>query len=395
MKGRKAGLAASAALALAVAPAQAGTAKQSVFGTLADGRPVPAVTLMNGNGVSATVVAYGAMLHSVILPDRDGTPADIALGHGTLQEYLANPQYMGSTVGRFANRIATGRFTLDGRPYTVPVNNGPNSLHGGKAGFDKLLWDVVKVSDGPKASVHLRLVSPDGDQGYPGRMTVDAVYSLDEANHLSIEYRATTDAPTLVNITNHAYWNLSGEGSANGAMGTILTIPADAYLPTDAGAIPTGVVQPVAGTPFDFRSPRAIGERVRDGRDQQIRFGRGYDHNWVLRREVSPREQLVARAEDPVSGRGFELWSTQPGLQFYSGNFLDGTSIGKSGRIYRAGDAFVLEPQIFPDTPNQPAFGSARLAPGQTYRNLMTYRLTTGKPAPAQAKARVKGKDNR
>jgi aldose 1-epimerase len=213
-------------------------------------------------------------------------------------------------------------------------------------------------------------------------MTVDATYSLDERNNLTIEYVATTDKPTIANITNHAYWNLSGEGSANGAMGHIVTIPAQTFLPTDEGAIPLGEFRPVKGTVFDFRTPHAVGERVRDARDQQIEWGRGYDHNWVIGREVTRDQHLMARVYDPASGRGFELWSNQPGLQFYSGNFLDATSHGKSRHIYRMGDAIVMEPQIFPDAPNQKGFPEARLNPGQTYHNVMTYRLTTGTAAP-------------
>lgn len=367
------------AAALAVpAVAQAAEAKKGSFGTLPDGRAVESVTLTNGRGVSARVIAYGATLQSVILPDAAGKPADIALGYPSIDKYLSKPQYFGGTVGRYANRIAAGTFTLDGRTYHTPTNDGANSLHGGTTGFDKVLWQVMALKSGPTASVTLRHVSRDGEMGYPGTLTVDATYSLDENNNLSIDYKATTDKATIVNITNHAYWNLSGEGSANGAMGTVLTIPADSYVPTDAGSIPTGELKPVAGTVFDFRSPHVVGERVRDASDQQIVFGRGYDHNWVVGKTVTADQHLMARVVDPASGRGFELWSNQPGVQFYSGNFLDGTSSGKSERIYRAGDAIVLEPQIFPDTPNHPAFGSARLAPGQTYRNTMTYRLTAG-----------------
>ncbi|MBC9033389.1 galactose mutarotase [Sphingomonas sp. JC676] len=376
--------AAIGALAAAIvisAPADAATAKRGSFGKLPDGRVVASVTLANARGVSATVITYGATLQSVVLPDRVGRRADVALGYDNIGDYLAKPQYFGGTVGRFANRIAVGRFRLDGQSYQTPVNNGKNSLHGGTIGFDKVLWEVVSVKNGPVASVTLRYVSPDGDQGYPGTMTVDATYSLDEKNNLSIEYVATTDRTTIANITNHAYWNLSGEGSSNGAMGHVVTIPAQSYLPTDDGAIPTGDYKPVAGTVFDFRRARAVGDRVRDARDQQIVWGRGYDHNWIIGTKVTPTEHLMARVSDPVSGRGFELWSNQPGLQFYSGNFLDGTSSGKAGKIYREGDAIVMEPQIFPDTPNQPKFGSARLEPGQTYRNIMTYRLTTGQPA--------------
>ena len=358
--------------------AHAAEASRGNFGTLPDGRDVAQITLSNAHGISATIVAYGAALHSVILPDRNGRRADVALDYPTIAQTLAQPQYLGATVGRYANRVAKGRFTLDGKSYQLPINNGVNALHGGIVGFDKVLWSVVDVRSGTTASVTLRHVSADGDQGYPGTVTAEATYSLDDSNALTIEYRATTDRTTIVNITNHAYWNLSGEGSANGAMGTLLTIPADTYLPTDKGAIPTGVFAPVAGTAFDFRTPRVIAERLRDGNDQQLAFGRGYDHNFVVKRTVTNDQHLMARAYDPSSGRGFELWSNQPGVQFYSGNFLDGTTTGKSRHIYREGDAFALEPQIFPDTPNQPAFGSARLEPGQVYRNVMTYRFTTG-----------------
>lgn len=365
-------------VACASGGAQAGTAQRTTFGMLPDGRPVPAVMLSNGRGVAVTVIAYGASLQSLIMPDRQGNKADVLLGYDNLGQYLDQPQYFGATVGRFANRIARGRFRLQGQDYRVPVNNGANSLHGGTQGFDKVLWDVVATSNGPIASVTLRYVSRDGDQGYPGTLTATATYSLDEANTLTIDYRATTDRATIVNLSNHAYWNLSGEGSASGAMGTIVTIPAETYLPTDAGSIPTGEFRPVAGTVFDFRTPRAIGERVRDARDEQIRFARGYDHNWVIGRRVTADQHLMARASDPLSGRGFELWSNQPGLQFYSGNFLDGTSHGKARRLYREGDAFVMEPQIFPDTPSRPDFGSAVLRPGDTYHNIMSYRLMTG-----------------
>ncbi len=373
-----AGLIAAAVMA---APADAATARRGTFGRLPDGRAVASVTLANARGVTATVIAYGATLQSLVMPDRAGHRADVALGYDNIGDYLTVPQYFGGTVGRFANRLAAGRFRIDGQTYQTPVNNGRNSLHGGTTGFDKVLWEVVSVKNGPTASVTLRYVSPDGDQGYPGTMTVDATYSLDERNNLTIEYVATTDKPTIANITNHAYWNLSGEGSANGAMGHIVTIPAQSYLPTDDGLIPTGAFTPVGGTVFDFRKPRAIGDRVRDARDPQIVAGRGYDHNWVIGRAVTRDQHLMARVYDPASGRGFELWSNQPGLQFYSGNFLDGTSHGKARKVYREGDAIVMEPQIFPDSPNQKGFPEARLNPGQTYRNVMTYRLSTGQAA--------------
>ena len=284
-------------------------------------------------------------------------------------------------MGRFANRLARGKFVLDGKPYQTPQNNNGNSLHGGERGFDKVLWTVLEVHGGKVAGIKLRYVSPDGDQGYPGTLTVDAAYSLDDANALTIEYTATTDRPTIVNISNHAYWNLAGEGSERGAMAHVLTIPADAYTPVDDTLIPTGETRSVSGTVFDFRHPMAVGTRVRDAREQQIVFGRGYDHNFVIARDVSSAPRLQATVRDPASGRGFELWSNQPGLQFYSGNFLDGTVVGKSKHVYREGDAIVLEPQLFPDTPNHPEFGSARLAPGSTYRNVIIYRFKADAPA--------------
>jgi aldose 1-epimerase len=265
---------------------------------------------------------------------------------------------------------------MDGCDYRVPVNNGPNSLHGGERGFDKVNWSVIGTQDDGTASVTLGHVSPDGDQGYPGTLTVTATYALNDDNELTVEYRAATDAPTLVNLSNHAYWNLAGEGAAEGAMGHLLTIPAEHYLPTDATAIPTGEFRPVEGSAFDFRRPRPIGDRVRDASEEQIRFGKGYDHNMVIAREVADVPRLLARLEHPGSGRVMETMSNQPGLQFYSGNFLDGSSIGKAGQLYRMGDAVALEPQQFPDAPNRPEFGSLRLDPGQTYRNIIIWRFS-------------------
>lgn len=356
--------------------AQAADAKRAVFGKLVNGQVVEAITLSNHKGTSATVITYGASLQALITPDRNGKPADITLGYGDLDRYVSNPQYFGATVGRFANRINKGQYSIDGVAYQAPVNNGVNSLHGGTKGFDKVNWTVVKVTDGDTASVELEYVSPDGDMGYPGEMTVHATYALNENNELTIKYTATTTKTTIVNITNHAYWNLNGEGSAYSVNDSKLTLLADAYLPTDSGAIPTGEVRKVEGTVFDFRKSTAIGARVRDASEQQLVYGRGYDHNWVASRQKTAQPRLMAVVEDDVSGRKLELLSDQPGIQFYSGNFLDGTSSGKSGGIYREGDAFVLEPQIFPDTPNQPAFGSALLHPGETYSNTLIYRFS-------------------
>ncbi len=373
-----------AAASLPGAYAAAGGVKRASFGALSDGRAVEAVTLTNEHGISATILSYGAALQALRLPDRDGRSADVVLGYPSIDGYLRKPEYFGATVGRFANRLAKGRFVLDGTSYQTPQNDHGNSLHGGQRGFDKVLWEVVEVQGGAAPGVTLRYVSPDGDQGYPGTLTVYARYSLDAANALTIEYTAGTDKPTIVNLSNHAYWNLSGEGSPQGAMGHLLTLHADAYTPVDETLIPTGEVRPVSGTVFDFRKPRAIGERVRNAEEPQLVYGRGYDHNFVTAREVSNTPRLQAEVRDPASGRGFELWSNQPGLQFYSGNFLDGTVVGKSGHLYREGDALVLEPQLFPDTANRPEFGSARLAPGATYRNLIIYRFTTDAPAKAR-----------
>lgn len=352
-------------------------ASRAIFGTLADGGAVEAVTLRNAAGMEVRILAYGATVQSVRVPDRTGAFADVALGHATLEEYVDHPQFIGSTIGRVANRVAGGRFTFDGTDYEVPVNNGPNSLHGGTAGFDKRVWEVTELADGDEPHVCLRYVSPEGEMGYPGTLTVTALYRLDAANTLCVEYRATTDRPTLCNLSNHAYWNLAGEGSPEGAMGHLLTIAADEYLPTDATAIPTGEFRRVAGTPFDFREPTPVAAGVRDASDEQIAIGRGYDHNWVISRAVSAEPRLIARVEEPRSGRVMELFSNQPGVQFYSGNFFDGTTRGKSGMLYRMGDAVVLEPQMFPDTPNRPEFGSIRLDPGETYRNLILFRFST------------------
>lgn len=350
-------------------------ATRAVFGHLPDGRAVEAITLVNRAGMSATVITYGATLQSVCVPDRSGVFADVTLGHATLEPYLGQPQFFGSSIGRVANRIAGGRFVLDGIEYRVPVNDGPNALHGGPGGFDKAVWEVIEVSTEPAARVVLVLTSPDGDQGFPGTLQVSVTYTLGDDGALAIEYRAATDRPTLVNLTNHAYWNLAGEGAQTSAMDHVLTIPADYFLPTDSTAIPTGEFAPVSGTPFDFRQPAVIGARVRDGSNAQIWIGRGYDHNWVIARERSAQPRLLARLEHPGSGRVLDVLSTEPGVQFYSGNFLDGSSSGKGGQCYRMGDGIALEPQMFPDTPNQPAFGSIRLEPGAPYRHALMYRF--------------------
>jgi aldose 1-epimerase len=339
------------------------------FGALPDGRHVELISLTTGHGLVLKVMTLGASVQSLQVPDRAGKVADVALGYATLAGYVSKPQYFGATVGRFANRIAAGHFTLDGHSYQLAKNDGPNALHGGLKGFDKSLWTVKSLEAGPTAHLTLELVSPDGDEGYPGKLTVTAIYGLSERNEMSVEYRATTDKPTLVNLSNHTYFDLAGEGSSSGVMGHLLTLNAEEFTPVDATLIPTGEFRKVAGTDFDFRTPKPIGRDIRDGKEEQLVFGKGYDHNWVVSHTVAKEPRVVARVEDPSSGRVMEVLSDQPGLQFYSGNFLDGTTVGKSGHLYRQGDAFVLEPQQFPDTPNRPSFGSSRLAPGAVYRN--------------------------
>ena len=374
---QRAGLMASIlGLATLSMAAHAADARRETFGSMPDGSKVDAVVLSNAHGTTARIIALGASIQSLATPDRNGKSANIALGYASLADYLGNPQYFGATVGRYANRIAKGKFTLDGHAYSVPVNNGINSLHGGSKGFDKVLWTVGEVKhDAGKASVTLSYVSPDGDMGYPGKLTATVTYTLDEENHLSIDYRATTDKTTIVNLSNHAYWNLSGEGSGS-VMEHRLTIAGDAYLPVDAGSIPTGEIRKVADTPFDFRQAKPIGRDIRTN-DTQLLNGHGYDHNWVISKDEASAPRVVARVEDPASGRVLTLKSSKPGLQFYSGNFLDGTTVGTGGHVYRQGDAFVLEPQLYPDTPNQASFGSARLEPGHEYRNLIVYEFTT------------------
>jgi len=348
---------------------------RAVFGTLANGELVESVTLTNNHGMSVRLIGYGASIQSVIVPDANGNLADVTLGYVTLDEYVQAPQYFGATVGRVANRVAHSRFTLSGQEYHVRSNDGPHSLHGGPDGFDKKNWDLL-ACDEEALTATFALTSPDG-QGYPGNLRVLATYQLGEDNSLSVHYRAATDAATVVNLSNHAYWNLSGEGAQQDAMDHVLTIAADAFLPVDAGLIPTGERRSVAGTAFDFREGTPIRARVRDVADSQLRHGRGYDHNWIISGRLSDAPQFVARLEDPHSGRIMTLWSNQPGVQFYSGNFFDGSTVGKAGKSYRIGDGVALEPQGFPDAPNQPSFPSIVLMPGQTYSNIITWMFET------------------
>ena len=323
------------------------------------------------------MITYGATLQSLVAPDRNGVPAEVTLGFDTAAEYETKPSYYGVTVGRYANRIAGGRFTLEGRTFELPQNNNGNSLHGGTEGFDKRNWRIVSMSSGPTASVVMALTSPDRDQGYPGKLDVTVTYSLDDGGDLTIAFEAHTDRPTVVNMTNHALFNLAGVGAPRDAMGHWLMMPASRYTPVDDALIPTGELRAVAGSVFDFREPRQLEQGLRNGTDPQIVAGRGYDHNWALDKGVTATPELAARLADPVSGRLLDVLSTEPGLQLYTGNFLVGTVIGKGGTVYRMGDGIALEPQKFPDTPNQPAFGSARVEPGKPYRHHMIYRVYT------------------
>ena len=332
------------------------------WGRTAEG-PVDRYTLAGDGGLTVRVLTYGGILQSIEVPDRAGRPANVALGFGDLQSYLDNPgPYFGAIIGRFGNRIAGGRFALDGVTRHVPVNDGPNSLHGGTTGFDRRIWAAEPVPDG----LRLTHVSPDGDQGFPGELTVTVGYTLTAGTGLRIDYTATTTAPTVVNLTNHSYFNLGGEGSGP-VSGHLLRLDADHYTPVDATLIPTGEIAPVDGTPMDFRTPTAIGARIRDDFGQ-LRHGRGYDHNWVLR-DARGELRVAAEVTDPAGGRTLTVRTTEPGVQFYSGNFLDGTVTGTSGRAYRQGDGLALETQHFPDSPNHPHFPSTVLRPGETFRS--------------------------
>lgn len=365
------------ALALAANPAMAADASQAPAGKLANGTQVDAVTLTAANGVSATILTYGATLWKLMAPDRDGKVADVLLAYDDVASFEKTPNFWGATIGRYGNRIADGKFTLDGKSYQLLQNDHGQSLHGGGKGFDVQNWKLESIKSGKVATAVFSLISPDGDSGYPGTVKTKVTYSLDEAGNLQIVFDATTDKPTVLNMTNHAIFNMAGEGSPRDATQNVLTIPASRYTPVNEKLIPTGELRAVEGTPFDFRKPKALAGDIRDGRDQQILYGRGFDHNFALDKGQTKTPELAARLEDPVSGRVLELLTTEPGVQFYSGNFLDGTFLGKQGHLYRMGDGIALEPQKFPDSPNQPSFPSTRVDPGKAYRHVMIYRLST------------------
>jgi aldose 1-epimerase len=344
------------------------------FGTMPDGALIEAIEMDDGRGVRARIVTVGAALQSLECPDREGRSADVVLGFDEGGRYALEGHYLGATVGRYANRIGGGRFLLDGQEVRLPLNDGAHHLHGGPEGWHRRLWRIEEIGGGEEAFVRLSLESPDGDGGYPGHVRAEALYALSAERGLAISYRATTDKPTVIGITNHAYFNLAGAGGDETVLGHRLTIAADDYLPVEPGAIPTGERRTVAGGAFDFREPAVIGSRIRAA-EPQLLLGRGYDHNFVLR-DPAGELRRAARVEHPGSGRVLELLTTAPGLQFYTGNFLDGTMAGKGGRAYRQSDGFCLEPQPFPDTPNRPDFPSARLDPGAVYEHRMVWRLS-------------------
>lgn len=345
------------------------------FGKTQGGQDVTVYTLRNASGVEARIINYGGIVLSLKVPDQNGQMGDVVLGYDTLAEYEKDSPYFGCLIGRYGNRIAKGQFTLNGQTYKLATNNGPNHLHGGRKGFDKVVWEVVKAevgSDGPR--LELRYLSKDGEEGYPGNLQVTAVYTLTADNALRLDYTATTDKDTVVNLTQHSYFNLAGKGNI---LDHVVYLNADKFTPVDRTLIPTGELRPVEGTPFDFRTPTAIGARV-NADDEQIKFGGGYDHNWVINKPMGELG-LQARVTEPTTGRVLEVISTEPGLQFYCGNFLDGSLTGKSGWVYQHRNGFCMEPQHYPDSPNQPNFPSVVLKPGQTYRNTIIYKFSVQK----------------
>jgi aldose 1-epimerase len=368
--------------ASAAAPSHrhAPTISREPFGR-AGGAAVDRYTLTAADGLTVRILTYGGIVQSVQVPDEHGRPVDVALGFATLDDYIAHNSpaagggvYFGALVGRYANRIAKGAFTLDGVTYQVPVNNNGNALHGGPAGFDQKVWTAA-VEHGPDSvSLRLEYVSPDGEMGFPGTLTTRATYTLDNSGSLTLTFRATTDKPTVVSLTNHSYWNLAGESSGD-VYGQLLELNADRYTPVDTAQIPTGRLASVRGTPMDFTRPTAIGARVAQA-DSQLLTGQGYDHNWVVNGGGGAAPVLAARAVDPCSGRTLTVSTTQPGIQFYSGNFLTGTLVGTGGTAYRQSYGFALETQNFPDAPNHPAFPSPVLRPGQVYRHTTVYHLS-------------------
>jgi aldose 1-epimerase len=355
---------------------RAASITRSLFGRTPSGAPVYRYTLTNDQGMQVRILTYGGILQSMTAPDRKGKFRDVALGLAKLSEYRAESPYFGAIIGRYANRIAKGTFSLGGKTYHLPINDAPNSLHGGTKGFDKRLWKPTPLDQGGTVGLRLSRISPDGEMGYPGTMHVTVTYTLTNSNGLRMHYRATTSKPTVLNLTNHTYFNLAGQGSGS-IYDQRMKINADNYTPIDSTLIPTGQIAPVAGTPFDFTTSRVIGSRIRDG-VPQIVFAHGYDHNWVLNGTGGHGSMsLAARAYDPGSGRVLRVLTDQPGIQFYTGNFLDGSIVGLTGKTYRQGDAFTLETQHYPDSPNHPSFPSTVLRPGEVFSSSTVYQFST------------------
>lgn len=351
-------------------PAKAGIEK-SAFGTLPDGAPVDLYTLRNARGMEVKISTYGGTITAWTAPDKTGNYADITLGCDSLAGYLRGTPYFGAIIGRYGNRIAKGKFTLDNATYTLATNNIGNHLHGGIQGFDKVLWTATPF-DGEEPNLKLTYLSKDGEEGYPGNLSVTVVYTLLKDNALKIDYTATTDKATVVNLTNHAYFNLAGKGDIPGHE---LTLHANRFLPVDSTLIPTGELRPVAGTVFDFTKSTPIGARINDTADIQIRYGLGYDHCWVLS-DTSGELRPAATLYEPQSGRLMEVLTTEPAVQFYSGNFLDGTVRGKGGVLYRHRTGLCLETQHYPDSPNKPAFPGTVLRPGEMYESTTVYQFS-------------------
>lgn len=351
-----------------------GTITKADFGQTPDGKPVEIYTLRNAKGAEAKIMTYGGIVQSLKLPDRNGRLEDIVLGYDDLAGYIKETPYFGALIGRYGNRIGGAKFSLEGQTYTLAGNNNGNSLHGGKKGFDKVVWQVAEAEmedHGPE--LELTYLSPDGEEGFPGNLKVKAEYTLTDDNELKVEFTAKTDKPTVVNLTHHSYFNLRGQGNGD-ILGHVVQINADKTTPVDKGLISTGAFADVTGTPFDFRQPTAIGARINDP-DTVLQYGPGYDHNWVINKPPG-KFGLQARVVEPTSGRVMEVWSDEPGLQFYAGNFLDGSIKGKAGVAYQHRTGFCMEPQHYPDSPNQPQFPSVVLRPGQTYHNVIVYKFS-------------------
>ena len=348
--------------------------KKQPFGKTADGQPVDLYTLTNNAGMQARITNFGGIVVSLTAPDRNGKMDDVVLGYDQLDGYLTNKAFFGALIGRYGNRIAHGEFKLGGTTYDVPKNDGQNSLHGGNVGFNKRLWTAKDVSGAHGQALELSYLSKDGEEGYPGNLNVQVVYTLTDTNELKIDYSATTDKETVVNLTNHSYFNLAGQGNGD-ILEHQLTLHADRFTPVDTTLIPTGELRPVKGTPFDFTKPMAIGSRINQD-DEQLKFGNGYDHNWVLDSGGKGGVTPAAEAYEPKSGRVLQILTDQPGVQFYTGNFLDGSITGKGGKVYNHRAAFCLETQHFPDSPNHPSFPSTTLKPGQHYHTITIFKFS-------------------